>query len=161
MQPHSGAAITLIAHLWPNLHLTGEDFIHRQFIVYTQYYRHAKFHSLLIDRINPRGEEIELQIGKDWPCHLKARFNPARQQVEFTEHSHTNTKEEWRLYSQRLEGDYYSEPIRGFSTRHVINADYIVSDRTQVRFADAYEGDADDPRCKYNFQYECKIIARY
>ena len=162
MQPHSGAAITVITHLWPKLHLDEEQLQFRRFEIYTQYFRRTKLHSLLVERINPQSEELTLQIGKDWPCHLKIRFNPVRQEVKFLEHSHGRTQEEWRLFlPNRLEGDYWSEPIAGFSTRHVINADVLDSERTQIRFADVFEGDEEDPRRKYNFQYECRILAKY
>ena len=162
MQPHTGAAITLITHLWPNVCVPIDQLKHRQFEIQTQYHRRSKIHSIYIENTNPREQEIVVRIGKDWPCHLKLRLNPTREEVKVVEHSHGSTQEEFRLFlPRRLEGEYRSEPIRGFTTRHIITGDVIDSERTQVRFADVFEGDEEDPRRRYNYQYECKILAKY
>ena len=162
MQAHSAAAITLVNHLWPLLVLPAEQLPHRQFYIFTQYHRKTKTHSLFIDRINPRMNEMEMQVGKDWACHLKIRMNRVRDEVELFEHSHTLVREKFRLFPpRRIEGEYESEPIRGFTTKHSIYGEIIDSAQTQVRFADTFIGLVDDPLSKYFWQYECKIIGRY
>jgi|GEM_PF-1560868 len=172
MQPHTGAVITIISHFWPQAGrhqpscptwlLPLEVFPHKLFEVYTEYYKKTKLHSVRIERINLRTEELEFTIGKDWPCHLKVRLNYVRDEVEFIEHSHGTTQEKFSLFlPRRLEGRYYSEPVGGFSTKHFVEGTVIDSEATQIKFADSFEGDKENPRAKYNYQYECKILARY
>ena len=163
MQPHTGAAITVVVHLWPNVCIPINEFEHRQFEVQTQYHRRSKLHSVLIESTNPREQEVVMQIGKDWPCHLKFRIDFSREDINVLSHSpHVSSLEKFRFIPpRRLTGGYKSLPIRGFYTDHIITGDVIDSERKQIRFADVFEGDEEDPRRKSNYQYECKIIAKY
>lgn len=166
MQPHSAAAITVIAFLsHPHNYLKTDSFgiPYSMFYVRTTYPRGIKVHQIEIESFWASEQLLKLRVGRDFACHLSIRFMWTAREISFIDHSpHSSSLENFRFYlPSRIEGSYISIPKGVSNTRfiHQIEGRPIASDLTKINYSDWIEG-LSNKADRYRDDYQCEIIDR-
>jgi len=122
MQPHTGATLLVINYLVGRIRFVPESFGGRTFDVKSEIFDENgkrlkdKYHLVKTIRCNPKSRELDFEVGKDWACYLKVRYDYNFENIEFLQHRHSKAREKFYLRrdshlkaSSTFSGEYSSD----------------------------------------------------
>ncbi len=166
MQPHTGATLLVINYLVGRVKFVPKSFAGKTFYVKSEIkdgvshrLLRVKYHLVKTVRCNPHLRELSLEVGKDWACFLKVRYDYNFEKFEFLEHRHSNVREKFELHrdSHLKASPSFTGSYRGDKNKvdHSIKGT-VISD-THMIFKDTY---LEYPRSRNTLirQYDMKFI---
>ncbi|MCB9812981.1 MAG: hypothetical protein H6772_01110 [Pseudomonadales bacterium] len=159
MQPHTGAVLTLISYLTESILENPLSFGGQTFDIKTTIYSSSgsfiyyKYHLVRTVSNNQISRELDFQVGKDYICFLKVRYDSMFEKFEFIKHRHTYVHEEFTLYkdSENFSGSYEDEKRRS----HTIKGRKL--SKKFLEFYDTFPSDK-DPNITKKLKYEILIM---
>lgn len=148
MQPHTGATIAVLTYLVPSIIKNPLSFSGQHFNVRTTIFssdgKHLfdKYHLIKTNRNNIVPRELEFEVGTDYACYMKVRYDAKYETFEFILHRHTSVREKFVIYidkslnvMENFSGEYTSEA----GTSHKIKGRR--SSAKRIEFKDTFKLD--------------------